>query len=92
MTSQMDALLHNDTWSLVPYDPSMNVLGCKCVFRIKKEIPLVLLIVIRLASLPKDSINWKAMTTQKLSVRSSNQLQFALSFPWQQHIVGLYTN
>ncbi|XP_060178126.1 uncharacterized mitochondrial protein AtMg00820-like [Lycium barbarum] len=37
MASEMDALLRNDTWSLVPYDPQMNILGCKWVFRIKRN-------------------------------------------------------
>ncbi|KAH0655706.1 hypothetical protein KY285_030588 [Solanum tuberosum] len=37
MACEMTALLHNKTWSLVPHNPSMNVLGCKWVFRIKKN-------------------------------------------------------
>jgi len=37
MASEMDALLWNDTWSLVPYDSSLNILGCKWVFRVTKK-------------------------------------------------------
>ena len=39
MVSKIDALPRSDTWSLVlgPYSSSMNVLGCKWVFRIKRN-------------------------------------------------------
>ncbi|XP_060177752.1 uncharacterized mitochondrial protein AtMg00820-like [Lycium barbarum] len=37
MAQEMDALLRNGTWTLVPYNSSMNVLGCKWVFRIKRN-------------------------------------------------------
>ena len=35
MQADIDALHHNNTWSLVPRHYSMNILGCKWVFRLK---------------------------------------------------------
>ncbi|XP_069147006.1 uncharacterized mitochondrial protein AtMg00820-like [Solanum lycopersicum] len=31
MASEMDALLQNDTWTLVPYDSSRNILGASAI-------------------------------------------------------------
>lgn len=35
MQVEFDALIRNQTWTLVPYDPSKNVVDFKCLFRIK---------------------------------------------------------
>lgn len=37
MSMKISALLKNNTWTLVPPNPSMNILGCKWVFRIKRN-------------------------------------------------------
>lgn len=38
MTEQMNALLRNQTWSHVPSHPRQNIIGCKWVFRIKRNL------------------------------------------------------
>lgn len=35
MTQEHSALIQNHTWSLVPFDPSYNVIGCQWDFRTK---------------------------------------------------------
>ncbi|XP_019155793.1 PREDICTED: uncharacterized protein LOC109152551 [Ipomoea nil] len=37
MDQEFNALLHNDTWKLVLDEPHMNVVGCKWVFRTKRN-------------------------------------------------------
>ena len=38
MNVEFDALLHNGTWTLVAPFPTMNIVGCKWVFRIKRKV------------------------------------------------------
>jgi hypothetical protein len=37
MNLEFDALLQNQTWTLVPSHPSQNIIGCKWVFRVKRK-------------------------------------------------------
>ena len=37
MNVEFDALLKNQTWSLVPPSLNQNIVGCKWVFRIKRN-------------------------------------------------------
>jgi hypothetical protein len=37
MNLEFDALLRNDTWTLVPPTSDMNIVGCKWVFRLKRK-------------------------------------------------------
>ena len=38
MDTEMNALLKNKTWSLVPYHPIMNLVGCKWIFKLKHKL------------------------------------------------------
>ena len=37
MKSEIIALHDNGTWSLVQYEPSINVVGCRWVYKIKRR-------------------------------------------------------
>lgn len=37
MAQEIDALAHNQTWTLVPLSPNQNVIGCKWVYKIKRR-------------------------------------------------------
>jgi hypothetical protein len=37
MNLEFDALLCNQTWTLIPSHPSQNLIGCKWVFRVKRK-------------------------------------------------------
>jgi len=38
MHNEIQALRSNDTWSLVPFHPSMNIVGSRWVYRIKHHM------------------------------------------------------
>jgi Reverse transcriptase (RNA-dependent DNA polymerase) len=37
MAKELDALAHNNTWSLVPASQATNIIGCKWVFKTKRN-------------------------------------------------------
>jgi len=37
MDAEFDALLHNQTWHLVPKPKGKNIIGCKWVYKIKRR-------------------------------------------------------
>ncbi|GAA0156641.1 hypothetical protein LIER_14087 [Lithospermum erythrorhizon] len=37
MDEEINVMLRTNTWSLVPLDPTMNVVGCRWVFRLKRD-------------------------------------------------------
>ncbi|GAA0187376.1 transmembrane signal receptor [Lithospermum erythrorhizon] len=37
MDEEINAMIGTNTWSLVPPDPSMNVVGCRWIFRLKRD-------------------------------------------------------
>jgi hypothetical protein len=37
MAQEQDALAQNQTWVLVPYTDSKNIMGCKWVYKMKKK-------------------------------------------------------
>jgi histone deacetylase 1/2 len=38
MRDEIQALHSNNTWSLVPFHPSMNVIGCRWMYKIKRRV------------------------------------------------------
>ena len=38
MGEEIDALITNGTWELVPKEEARNVVGCKWVYRVKKNV------------------------------------------------------
>jgi hypothetical protein len=38
MRDEIQALRSNNTWSLVPFHPSMNVVGSRWVYKIKRHV------------------------------------------------------
>lgn len=37
MVEELKALAENETWELVPFNTSMNLVGCKWVYKLKKK-------------------------------------------------------
>lgn len=37
MAQELNALLQNNTWTLVPHSPEMNIIGCKWIYKVKRN-------------------------------------------------------
>lgn len=67
MATKFDALFHNETWSLVPCTPSINVMGSKWVCWLKL-VSMILLNIIKLVLWHKISVNNQVLTTVTLLI------------------------
>ena len=38
MAAEFNALISTNTWQLVPKTLDMNIIGCKCIYKIKKKV------------------------------------------------------
>jgi Reverse transcriptase (RNA-dependent DNA polymerase) len=38
MATELDVLVKNFTWELIPPPPNSNVIGCKWVFKLKRKV------------------------------------------------------
>lgn len=91
MREEYDALMNNQTWSPIPYSPSMNIVGCKWVCKVKRKADGSL-DQHKARLVAKGLINKKAWTMKKPVVLLSNLPQSALAFPWLYLWYGLSNN
>jgi hypothetical protein len=68
MHDKIQALHFNNTWSLVPFHPSMNVIGSRWVYRIN-VVWMAVLSDIRRVLLLEALVSKKALIILKLSVQ-----------------------
>jgi hypothetical protein len=68
MRDKIQALHFNNTWSLVPFHPSMNVIGSRWVYRIN-VVWMAVLSDIRRVLLLEALVSKKALIILKLSVQ-----------------------
>jgi len=87
MRSEIAALHANNTWFLVPFEPSMNVVGCRWVYKIKQradgainryKAPLV----------THGFTQHEVSTTPKPSILLLNQLLFGSFLPLLYLTIG----
>jgi len=90
MSDEFNALLHNGTWDLVPPSSSTNLVGCKWVFRIKRNSDGA--VDHYKARLVAKGTSNRALIIKKLSVLSSSpqqsELFLALLLPITSHFAN----
>ena len=79
MSEEFDDLVSNSTWTLVPPNPTQNIVGCKWIFRIKQN-PDGSVMRYKLALLLKAFIKDLESISQTLLVQWSSQQQFESFF------------
>jgi hypothetical protein len=82
MQDEYDALIANDTWSLVPQPPGVNVVTDKWIFRHKLLADGSLLIAIRLAGFSGVLHSDPVLIMMRPSVRWLSQRQFEWFSLW----------
>jgi hypothetical protein len=75
MREEIQALRTNRTWTLVPFHHSMNVVGSRWVYKIKRRSDgsIQYLLGIRRVWLLEVSLNKKVLNTLKPLIQSSNR-------------------
>ncbi|XP_011000789.1 PREDICTED: uncharacterized protein LOC105108244 [Populus euphratica] len=85
------ALHANNTWFLVPFKPFMNVIGCRCFYKIKRWVDGVIdCYKVRLVEC--GFTQQEVSTTPKPSVMLLNQLLFGLFLPLLYLTISRYVS
>lgn len=74
---ELQALIRNHTWDLVPVPADRPLVGCKWLFKIKKRILMEVWHVIRFAWWLKDSLKQLDWTSMRPLVQLSKQILYA---------------
>lgn len=81
---EFDALLKNQTWTLVSPSSAQNMVGCEWMFKLKRKA-IGSMIVTRLGSLLRVFINKLGLTMVRLIVRLLNPQRY----DWFCHLLSL---
>lgn len=91
ISTEIAALMHNSTWTLVPPTDAHNVVGCQWIYRIKRKADGSIDVTKPVLWL-KASTNNRVLTISKLSVQLSNRLPSARSWLLLHLRVGQFIN
>jgi len=90
MISEITTLYDNNTWSLVLFEPSMNIVGCCWVYKIKHRASNAI-DSYKTSLVNADSLDKKVLINLKPSVLLLNRLLFGLSLPLLYLTIGRLT-